>query len=109
MAGHPRDDVLNRSPPASMMKTMNRTLPAVYEHGVLRPLEPVDLKENQQVAVTISDSPDDFVNAWLDHEYMAAVDACHEPEPSLEEVRAALAKVPGKLSDDIRLERESRG
>lgn len=88
---------------------MTRTLPAVYEHGVLRPLEPVDLKENQQVAVTISDSPDDFVNSWLDHEYMAAVQAREEPEPSLEDVRAALAKIPGNLSDDIRSERESRG
>jgi predicted DNA-binding antitoxin AbrB/MazE fold protein len=88
---------------------MIRTLPAIYEHGVLRPLEPVHLKENQQVAVTISDSPDDFVNAWLDHEYIAAIEARQEPEPSLEEVRAALAKIPGNLSDDIRTERESRG
>lgn len=60
------------------------------------------------MAVTISDSPDDFVNAWLDHDYMVAVESCDEPEPSLEEVRAALAKIPGNLSDDIRRERESR-
>ena len=88
---------------------MTRTLPAVYEHGVLRPLEPVHLKENQQVAVTISDSPEYFVDARLDHEYIAAVESRDEPEPSLEEVREALAKIPGKLSDDIRFERESRG
>ena len=88
---------------------MIKTLPAVYEHGVFRPLEPVQLKENQQVSVTISDSPDDFVNALLDQEYISAVESYDEPEPSLEEVRAALAKIPGNLSDDIRSERESRG
>jgi hypothetical protein len=30
------------------------------------------------------------------------------PAPSLEEVRSALAKIPGNLSDDIRAERDSR-
>jgi hypothetical protein len=30
------------------------------------------------------------------------------PAPSLEEVRRALSKIPGNLSDDIRAERESR-
>jgi predicted DNA-binding antitoxin AbrB/MazE fold protein len=88
---------------------MTKTLPAIYENGVLRPLEPLDLKESQTVAVTISDSPEDLVDRWLDHDYVAAVDALDEPEPSLEEVRAALASIPGNLSDDIRRERESRG
>ncbi|MEK7408128.1 MAG: hypothetical protein AAB225_23910 [Acidobacteriota bacterium] len=30
------------------------------------------------------------------------------PAPSLEEVREALSKIPGRVSDDIRAERESR-
>jgi hypothetical protein len=30
------------------------------------------------------------------------------PAPSLEEVRQALSKIPGNLSDDIRAERESQ-
>jgi len=88
---------------------MIRTLAAVYENGVLRPLEPVDLKESQRVALTISDSLDDLADTWLDHDYMAAVDAMDEPEPGLEEVREALAKIPGSLSNDIRAERDSRG
>ena len=88
---------------------MTRTLPAVYEKVVLRPLEPLDLTECQQVSVTVSDSPAHLADAWLDHEYMATVDAIDEAEPSLEAVRAALAEIPGNLSDDIRAERESRG
>ena len=88
---------------------MTRTLSAVYEKGILRLLEPLDLTECQQVAVTVSDSPANFAHAWLDDEYMASVDAIDEAEPSLEEVRAALAKIPGNLSDDIRAERELRG
>jgi predicted DNA-binding antitoxin AbrB/MazE fold protein len=35
--------------------TMTRTLQAVYEKGVLRPLEPLDLREQQVVSVTITD------------------------------------------------------
>lgn len=91
------------------MERMIKTLPAVYENGVLRPLEPVDLKESQRVEITISDSVEDLADVWLDHEYIASVDAIEEAEPSLDEVRSALAKIPGKLSDDIRSERDSRG
>jgi predicted DNA-binding antitoxin AbrB/MazE fold protein len=34
---------------------MTRNLQAVYEKGVLRPLEPLDLREQQVVNVTITD------------------------------------------------------
>jgi predicted DNA-binding antitoxin AbrB/MazE fold protein len=33
---------------------MNRTVPAIYENGILRPLEPTGLQEQQAVTVTIS-------------------------------------------------------
>jgi predicted DNA-binding antitoxin AbrB/MazE fold protein len=80
-----------------------KTLSAVYENGMLRPLEPLQLDEHQQVRVTISADP------WLGHEYMASVDAIQEPEPTLEDVRRILSKKPCNLSDDIRVERDSRG
>ena len=86
---------------------MVKTLQAVYENGVLRPLEPLPLKEDQQVRVTVSDPAE----RWLDHEYMEKVRrgvAAMGPAPSLEEVRQTLSKIPGRLSDDIRAERESR-
>ena len=34
---------------------MTRNVEAVYEHGILRPLEPLDLAENERVTVTIQD------------------------------------------------------
>jgi predicted DNA-binding antitoxin AbrB/MazE fold protein len=47
---------------------MERTLPAVYEHGALTPLEPLDLPEHQRVIITIHgpalESPDEALRAW---------------------------------------------
>jgi predicted DNA-binding antitoxin AbrB/MazE fold protein len=86
---------------------MTKTLQAVYENGVLRPLEPLPLKEHERVMVTVSDP----IERWLDHEYTEKVKrdvAAMGPAPSLEEVRKALSKIPGKLSDDIRAKREGR-
>jgi predicted DNA-binding antitoxin AbrB/MazE fold protein len=88
---------------------MTRTLAAVYENGVLRPLEPLLLKDKQRVTVTLEDSANDPAEAWLDHEYQAAVDASEEPEPSLDEVRKALSTISGNLSDAVRAERDARG
>jgi hypothetical protein len=70
-------------------------------------LEPLRLKEHQRVSVTVSDPAE----GWLDHEYLERVRrdvAAMGPAPSLEEVRQALSKIPGELSDDIRAEREGR-
>ena len=86
---------------------MAKKFKAVYENGVLRPLEPLLLKEHQQVIVKVTDPLD----RWVDHKFLKQVKrevALRGPAPSLEEVRAALAKIPGNLSDDIRAERDSR-
>jgi predicted DNA-binding antitoxin AbrB/MazE fold protein len=88
---------------------MTKQVDAIYENGTLRPLEPLSLQEQQRVSLTIIESEPDPADAWLDHEYLAAVDAVQEPEPSLEEVRRALSKIPGNLSDDVWAERDSRG
>jgi len=32
---------------------MRRSIQAIYEHGLLRPLEPLNLCENQQITLTI--------------------------------------------------------
>jgi predicted DNA-binding antitoxin AbrB/MazE fold protein len=37
---------------------MEKTVQAVYEGGVLRPLEPIPLEDRQEVTVTISDEGD---------------------------------------------------
>jgi predicted DNA-binding antitoxin AbrB/MazE fold protein len=86
---------------------MPKTLQAVYENGVLRPLEPLALEEHQHVTVTVSDP----VEQWLDQDYMEKLKsdiAASSPAPSLEEIRQVLSKIPGKLSDDIRVERDTR-
>ena len=73
------------------------------------PSKPLPLKEHQHVRVTVSDVPAGRADAWIDHEYMASIDAIEEPEPTIDEVRHILSKVPGNFSDDIRAERDSRG
>lgn len=44
----------------------------------------------------------------LDHEYHAECESDTSPVPTLEEVRAILAKIPGSLSADIIAERDER-
>ena len=65
---------------------MTKTLSAVYENGMLRPSEPLPLAEHQRVSVTVSDTAGDPASAWLDHEYMAAVDALDEGAVDLDDV-----------------------
>ncbi len=45
---------------------MARQLEAVYEHGVLRPLEPLALMENQHVHLTLEEKPARL--SWLSPE-----------------------------------------
>jgi predicted DNA-binding antitoxin AbrB/MazE fold protein len=91
------------------MDAVGKTLLAVYEKGVLRPLEPLSLQENQQVKVMIEEASSNPLDAWIDHEYYATHPLCQEPAPNLEEVRRALSKISGTLSDAIRADRDHRG
>lgn len=73
----------------------------------LRPLvgKTVEIRVREQ-----SDSPIDDMIDWEYHAQLEAEMAEDtEPIPTLEEVRSILAKIPGKLSDEIRAEREERG
>jgi predicted DNA-binding antitoxin AbrB/MazE fold protein len=88
---------------------MPRQVEAVYENGLLRPLEPLTLEEHQRVTVTIDDAAKDSAASWIDHEYHAALEASAEPEPTLEAVRKALSPISGSLSDAVRAERDARG
>lgn len=64
---------------------MRRTVRAVYENGVLRPLERLDLPEHQEVRITLAppaaESPDEALRAWrevlagLSPEDIAAIEA----------------------------------
>ena len=63
---------------------------------------------------TIADHPLDSEDLMdlIDWEYHAAIEEeCRndpEPEPTLEEVRTILSKIPGNWSDDIIADREER-
>jgi predicted DNA-binding antitoxin AbrB/MazE fold protein len=83
---------------------------AVYESGVLKPLEPLDLAENERVVVSVTRASEQE-RSHIDHEYLERVRkevAETGPAPSLEEVRRILSKIPGNMSDDLIAEREER-
>jgi predicted DNA-binding antitoxin AbrB/MazE fold protein len=86
---------------------MNKTFGAVYEDGVLRPLETLTISNMQHVLVTVSDIP----------ATAAAVAGYFEPEEweaakhddiDLEEVRQARGSIPGSLADAAIALREER-
>jgi predicted DNA-binding antitoxin AbrB/MazE fold protein len=93
------------------------TFDAIYENGVLRPLEQIELVEKQRVRVTVRPQVPEVVDPHLkgledliDWEYM---EECKKrvsegPVPTLEEVQQALSKIPGSLVDDLVAEREMR-
>ena len=89
---------------------MTKQVEAVYENGVLRPLEPLPLDEHQRVTVTVS-AEEDPLASIIDHAFVERarkeVQAMNYIS-SLEEVRKILSKFPGSLSEDIRTEREDR-
>ncbi len=100
---------------------MTKTITAVYEHGVLRPLTPLDLPEHSQVEInvrTIPGAPDadarrEQVRAALESAGILAPVAPAAVPPLREPERAALAEhlaVPGAtpLSQIIIEDREER-
>ena len=85
---------------------MVRQLEAVYENGVLRPLEPLPLIESQRVRITISDEPP--ANPLRDLTVLVearAEIARLEHIPTIEEVRSALSAIPGNMSEVVIQER----
>ncbi len=84
---------------------MTRNLQAVYEQGVLRPLEPLALKEHQQVTVIVSDQEE---GSWVDASFLRYLETQADESVTLEQVRSALAKIPGSMVEDFRRERDER-
>jgi predicted DNA-binding antitoxin AbrB/MazE fold protein len=86
---------------------MEKSLQAVYKDGVLLPLEPVPLVEQQQVTVTISDSAviaQDVKGYFTPEEWSKA----EHDDISLEQVRQALSTISGSLSEAVIALREER-
>ena len=85
---------------------MGKQINAIYENGVLRPLEPVDLEEHQQYSIDVVRAEGD--EPVLDEEFIESCAPEDGQEVTIEEVRQALSGIPGSLSDDIRAERDRR-
>ncbi|MBI4906839.1 MAG: antitoxin family protein [Acidobacteria bacterium] len=90
---------------------MIRELDAVYENGVLRPLEPLPLYEAQKVHITVSDFPvvttrplERLIDQRLLAEVRAEV-AVMQRHPAIDEVRAALSPIKGNMSEVVVEER----
>ena len=85
---------------------MIRNVEAVYEHGVLRPLEPLALTESQRVNLTISDVISGKSQRDLNIVELARAEAASiKAVPTIEEVRAAMESIPGSLARDVIAER----
>lgn len=84
---------------------MTRSLQAIYEKGVLRPLEPLLLEEQQQVTVTLSDESGEEL---LDAGFLSYLESQADNSITLEQVRAGLAKIPAGMTEDFRNERNER-
>lgn len=80
---------------------MNHDIQAVYENGVLRPLVPLALAENQQVAITVHADTND----WLDIEVVEVAASEAESTDTLDDLRRQLEPIQGSLSDTVIAER----
>lgn len=83
---------------------------AVYENGVLRPLQPLDLREHERVLVSVVKT-EDSDRSKLAVEFVEKIKrSLHEaePAPGIEEVRRRLAKIPGSMAAEIIAERGER-
>ena len=84
---------------------VTQSLQAIFEKGVLRPLEPLSLTEHQQVTVIVSDQKDED---WADASFLRYVESQADESVTLEQVRSALAKISGSMLEDFRKERDER-
>jgi predicted DNA-binding antitoxin AbrB/MazE fold protein len=85
---------------------MSRQLDVIYENGVFRPLEPVDVPEHQRITITIPEAS--MVPAeeeLFDTEYERWAATQVKEDVSLEAVRQVLSKIPGSLTADFLAER----
>jgi predicted DNA-binding antitoxin AbrB/MazE fold protein len=85
---------------------MSKQLDVIYENGVFRPLEPVDVPEHQRMTITIPEvAMGPAEEEWFDTEYERWAAAQVKEDVSLEAVRQALSKIPGSLTADFLAER----
>jgi predicted DNA-binding antitoxin AbrB/MazE fold protein len=80
---------------------MKQLIDAIYEQGVFRPLTPIPLAERERVRLVVETGRE----SWLDAEAHSMAEREAEPDMSLEEIRAELARIPGSWADAVIAER----
>jgi predicted DNA-binding antitoxin AbrB/MazE fold protein len=84
---------------------------AVYEHGVLKPLRPLDLAANQHVSLLVTPTARPSAACQPDLEFTDTLKLMLKdagPAPGRQEVRRRLSKIPENLTADFIAEREDR-
>jgi predicted DNA-binding antitoxin AbrB/MazE fold protein len=95
---------------------MIQHITAIYENGVLKPLQPLNLANEEVVTIAVqraSDAnavDDDRLDEGEedDEDYIPWIAAEGDPSITFEEIHARLAKLPGSLSEDIIRDRDER-
>lgn len=77
---------------------MPRQIDAIFEGGVLKPLEPLALPDRGRVKLTISEPSD---ADWMDVEFMNSCSKDSDSSIRLEDVRTALSKIRGSMDDTV--------
>jgi predicted DNA-binding antitoxin AbrB/MazE fold protein len=90
---------------------MPKEIEAVYENGVLRPLEALPLTEHQHVKVWVAEMPGDPLASMVDQAFLERARtevAAAGYIPTIEDVRRMTAKDPNSWAAAVIAEREER-
>jgi predicted DNA-binding antitoxin AbrB/MazE fold protein len=86
---------------------MHQTVEAIYDDGVLRPLEKLSLRPKQRVLLRIEEGPD-AADDLEDKTFATYCLAEGDPNISLEQVRQAVAVMLGSMTEACSAERDDR-
>jgi predicted DNA-binding antitoxin AbrB/MazE fold protein len=84
---------------------MQQSIEAIYEDGVLRPLERLSLRPKQRVFLPSEETPGE-AGDLEDNAFENYCRAEGNPNITLEEVRQALAVIPGSMTEACSAERD---
>ncbi len=84
---------------------MDDAIPAIFEDGILRPLKELSLRQKQRVVLRIVQEPDG-VDELEDKGFLEYCRKEGDPNITLEEVREALAVIPGSMTAACSAERD---
>lgn len=77
---------------------MEQKVDAIYENGVLQPLQHLDLQDRERVCIIVEPVR---VDDWIDEEAMSWAAREGNDAISLDDVRKRLAKIDGALSEVV--------